>query len=67
MNTGPKLPRPGGATFGYFVLGTFIGILLHKLALGMILGFFVGAAVDASRRKKASASEETRPNDPGKG
>jgi hypothetical protein len=63
MSTDPRSPRPGAATFGCFLLGTFVGILLHKLALGMILGFFVGAAIDASRRKRASGSGEGKPGD----
>jgi hypothetical protein len=33
-------------------LGTFIGILLNKLALGMIFGFFIGAAMDAKKWKQ---------------
>jgi len=33
-------------------LGTCIGILLDKLALGMIFGFFIGAAMDTKKWKQ---------------
>lgn len=40
------------------VLGTFIGILLHKLALGMIFGFFIGAAMDAKKWREVQSENE---------
>ena len=49
--------RPGSATLLGFVLGTFIGLLFGNLALGMIFGFFIGAAVDGAKQKKASSVE----------
>jgi F0F1-type ATP synthase assembly protein I len=55
--------RPGGATLLGFVLGTFLGLLFGKLALGMIFGFFIGAAVEAARRKKASSVEAGKSDD----
>lgn len=55
MQSGPTQYKPGQAVLLGVVLGGFIGLLVGKFAIGMIAGFFVGVAVDASRRKRASS------------
>lgn len=55
--------KPGHWVSLGFMLGTFIGIVFDKLALGMIFGFFVGAAIDSSKRKAASESQEAPTED----
>ncbi|KRA33791.1 hypothetical protein ASD68_12635 [Rhodanobacter sp. Root627] len=51
MQPTKKPYRPGHWIVVGTILGTFIGILLGKLALGMIFGFFLGAMIDAHKRK----------------
>jgi F0F1-type ATP synthase assembly protein I len=63
MQQSNNLYKPGRGVFLGIVLGTFLGILFNKLALGMIFGFFVGVAVDSWRRKAASASKEIQVDD----
>jgi F0F1-type ATP synthase assembly protein I len=41
------------------VLGAFCGLLIDKFALGMIFGFFIGAAIGGSKRK----ADEAKPAD----
>ena len=55
--------RPGSATLLGFVLGTFIGLLFGNLALGMIFGFFIGAALDGAKQKKATSAEAGKPDE----
>jgi hypothetical protein len=51
-------PYKPGSWIGYgTLLGTFIGILLGKLALGMIFGFFIGLAIDSNKRKAAKGDQ----------
>jgi len=50
--------KPGTWIVLGIVLGAFIGLLFSTLALGAIFGFFLGLAVDASKRKSISSSEE---------
>ena len=52
----PKEYKPGRAVAVGLILGTFAGIVLHKLALGIICGLIIGLAVDARKRKTASDS-----------
>lgn len=56
MNRKPY--KPGAGIVMGIVLGAFIGLLFSKLALGAIFGFFLGLAIDASRRKAAGSAEE---------
>lgn len=53
-----KTYKPGTWIVLGIVLGAFIGLLFSKLALGGIFGFFLGLAIDSSRRKAISSSEE---------
>jgi hypothetical protein len=63
MQPSQKPYKPGHWVFLGFVLGTFIGILFGKLALGMIFGFFVGIVIDSSKRKSASRPEKAPSDD----
>ena len=63
MQPSHKPYMPGRWVFLGFALGTLLGILFDKLALGMIFGFFVGLAIDSSKRKAASMSKETQADD----
>jgi len=63
MQPSHKPYTPGRWVFLGVVVGTFLGILFDKLALGMIFGLFVGMAIDSSKRKTASASRETQADD----
>lgn len=51
MQPTKKPYKPGQWILMSTALGAFIGILLGKLALGMIFGFFIGVAIDSSKRK----------------
>ena len=55
--------KPGTWIFLGILLGAFVGLLFSKFALGAIFGFFVGLAVDSSKRKASSSSEEKAPPD----
>jgi len=54
--------KPGQWVVRGAVLGAFIGLLLGKFALGLIFGFFIGLAVDASRRKPPAAEHDLPPD-----
>lgn len=50
--------KPGTWIVLGIVLGAFIGLLFSKLVLGGIFGFFLGLAIDSSKRKAIGSSEE---------
>lgn len=56
MQTANKPYKPGQWILLGTALGTFGGILLDSLALGMIFGFFLGAIIDSQRRRAAEAA-----------
>lgn len=60
MEPTQKPYKPGHWIVLSTVLGTFMGLLFWKLALGMIFGFFLGIAIDSFKRKAASVSKESR-------
>lgn len=62
MESEPRKYKPGQAVMLGVVLGGFIGLLVGKFAIGMIAGFFVGLAIDGSRRKAAGARGESSPD-----
>lgn len=55
MQSESKNYRPGQWVVLGVVLGAFMGLLVGKFAIGLIFGFFVGIAVDASKRKASGA------------
>lgn len=60
MASGANTYRPGHYTGLGFLIGLFVGILADQLALGMIFGFFIGAAIDGSKRRAAAADGESK-------
>ncbi len=60
MASGANTYRPGHYTGLGFLIGLFVGILADQLALGMIFGFFIGAAIDANKRRAAAADSDTK-------
>ncbi|QNP42255.1 hypothetical protein [Lysobacter solisilvae (ex Woo and Kim 2020)] len=58
MQPNAKPYRAGHWVVAGTILGTFVGILFGKLALGMIFGFFIGVMVDSHKRKAAAAPAE---------
>lgn len=63
MKPSNKPYKPGNLIFMGTVLGAFIGILLKNLALWGILGFFLGMAIDANKRKAMAASQDKSSSD----
>jgi len=60
----PNKPyKPGQWILVGTALGAFIGILLGKLALGMIFGFFIGVAIDSNKRNAKAGLEKDSSND----
>ena len=55
--------RPGHWIVVGTILGTFIGILLSKLALGMIFGFFLGVMIDSNKRRSIAAPAKESSDD----
>jgi len=45
-------------------LGAFVGLLVGKFALGLIFGFFIGVAVDSTKRKAALAAKAQGVSEP---
>ena len=50
--------KPGSWVLAGTVLGMFLGLIFGKFALGLIFGFFVGLAIDSSKRKASKALEK---------
>jgi hypothetical protein len=49
MPSEPKRYKSGQWVVLGVVLGGFVGLLVGKFAIGLIFGFFVGIAVDATQ------------------
>lgn len=47
-------PTSGRALIVCTVLGTFVGLLLGKLPIGLLVGFFIGLILESQARKSAS-------------
>jgi hypothetical protein len=61
MASDPKPAYSGQATLTGVAVGTILGIILDKLAIGIVFGYFIGTVIDSSRRKQQAAREaETR-------
>lgn len=54
--------KRGQWVFRATVIGSFLGLLFDKFAIGLIFGFFVGIFIDSSKRKAAEA--ESKPRSP---
>jgi len=63
MQPSNKPYKPGQWILMGTALGAFIGILLGKLALGMIFGFFIGVAIDSNKRKAKVELDKDSNND----
>ena len=61
MNPEPKPYRSGQWTVSGIVVGSFLGLIFGKLALGAIFGFFIGVLADARRRKSNSVTRDAAP------
>ena len=61
MSSDPKPAYSGQATLTGVAVGTVLGIIFDKLAIGIIFGFFIGTVIDSNRRQQQAAREaETR-------
>ncbi len=58
----PASNKSGLSVLGWTVLGAFIGLLVEKFALGLIFGFFVGAAFGANKGRPGASGPDQPPD-----
>ena len=63
MSDSQKPYKPGTWIVLGPVLGSFLGLVFGKFALGMSFGFFAGLYIDSKKRKIASQGSQRKSED----